>query len=112
MFRLAEREVCCANEVSDAYEVYLRYDVEEHLTSCCCSETMLHREQGERLHLKRETGYWLELLYKTRYIDENEYSVLENACRSIRVMLLLSFDTPSRGVHTTGCTGGSDFYMS
>ena len=25
-----------------------------------------------------ETGYWLELLYKTNYIDENEYKNKEN----------------------------------
>ena len=36
-----------------------------------------------------ETGYWLELLFKTNYIDENTYKSLNNACTSIRVMLIL-----------------------
>lgn len=40
-----------------------------------------------------ETGYWLELLYKTNYIAENEYKVLDSACTSIRVMLISSINT-------------------
>ncbi|MBQ8214077.1 MAG: four helix bundle protein [Clostridia bacterium] len=40
-----------------------------------------------------ETGYWLELLYKTNYITESEYSVLDSACTSIRVMLVSSINT-------------------
>ena len=34
-----------------------------------------------------ETGYWLELLYRTGYIEESEYKALDAACTSIRVML-------------------------
>ena len=37
-----------------------------------------------------ETGYWLELLFKTNYIDESTYKALYNACTSIRVMLISS----------------------
>lgn len=40
-----------------------------------------------------ETGYWLELLYKTNYISENEYKELDNACAGIRVMLIASINT-------------------
>lgn len=40
-----------------------------------------------------ETGYWLELLYKTNYIEEAEYKVLDAACASIRVMLVSSIRT-------------------
>ena len=40
-----------------------------------------------------ETGYWLELLYKTNYIDENTYKSLDTACTSIRVMLISSVNT-------------------
>ena len=40
-----------------------------------------------------ETGYWLELLYKTNYIDENEYNTLDSICTSIRVMLISSINT-------------------
>ncbi len=40
-----------------------------------------------------ETGYWLELLYKTNYIDENTYKSLDTACTGIRVMLISSLNT-------------------
>ncbi len=40
-----------------------------------------------------ETGYWLELLYKTNYIDEQTYKSLDTACTSIRVMLISSVNT-------------------
>ena len=40
-----------------------------------------------------ETGYWLELLYKTDYIGEQSYKTLDSACASIRVMLISSINT-------------------
>ncbi len=40
-----------------------------------------------------ETGYWLELLYKTNYISESEYKELDSACAGIRVMLVASINT-------------------
>ena len=40
-----------------------------------------------------ETGYWLELLYRTDYISEHEYKELDAACTSIRVMLISSINT-------------------
>ena len=40
-----------------------------------------------------ETGYWLELLYKTNYVSETEYKSLDSACASIRVMLVASINT-------------------
>lgn len=40
-----------------------------------------------------ETGYWLELLYKTNYICESEYKELDSTCTSIRVMLIASINT-------------------
>ena len=40
-----------------------------------------------------ETGYWLELLYKTDYISEPDYKKLDTACTSIRVMLISSINT-------------------
>ena len=40
-----------------------------------------------------ETGYWLELLFRTDYISEAEYKFLESACASIRVMLIASINT-------------------
>ena len=40
-----------------------------------------------------ETGYWLELLLKTNYIDPTQYQELDNACSQIRVMLIKSINT-------------------
>lgn len=40
-----------------------------------------------------ETGYWIEPLYKTNYISEDEYKALDSACTSIRVMLIASINT-------------------
>ena len=40
-----------------------------------------------------ETGYWLELLYKTNYIDEQSYKLLSSKCTSLRVMLITSCRT-------------------
>ena len=45
-----------------------------------------------------ETGFWLELLYKTNYIAEVEYKLLESACASIRVMLIASINTAKENV--------------
>ena len=43
-----------------------------------------------------ETGYWLELLYKTNYIDENNYHELDSMCASIRIMLISSINTAKK----------------
>ena len=40
-----------------------------------------------------ETGYWLELLYRTDYISKTDYKTLASACTSIRVMLISSINT-------------------
>ena len=40
-----------------------------------------------------ETGYWLELLYRTNYIDQTQYHTFDSACASIRVMLIASIRT-------------------
>ena len=40
-----------------------------------------------------ETGYWLELLYRSEYIDENTYNLLNDQCAAIRVMLIASCRT-------------------
>ncbi len=40
-----------------------------------------------------ETGYWLELLHRTNYIDEQMYKALSAKCTSLRVMLIASCRT-------------------
>ena len=45
-----------------------------------------------------ETGYWLELLYRTSYIDEAQYKNLSDKCSSIRVMLVASCKTAKENI--------------
>ena len=40
-----------------------------------------------------ETGYWLELLYRTNYIDEPTFKSLFTKCTALRVMLIASCKT-------------------
>ena len=40
-----------------------------------------------------ETGYWLELLYRTKSIDEQTFKLLSSKCTSIKVMLIASCKT-------------------
>ena len=40
-----------------------------------------------------ETGYWLELLHRTNYIDDALFRSLNEKCTSIRVMLIASCKT-------------------
>lgn len=40
-----------------------------------------------------ETGYWLELLHKTNYIDGQKFKSLSSKCASLRVMLIASCKT-------------------
>ena len=40
-----------------------------------------------------ETGYWLELLYRTGYISEGSYKYLDSECTGLRVMLVASIRT-------------------
>ena len=45
-----------------------------------------------------ETGYWLELLYRTKYIDEKTFKVLSYKCTSLRAMLIASCRTAKENV--------------
>ena len=40
-----------------------------------------------------ETGYWLELLFRTKYIDEQTFKTLSAKCTSLRAMLIASCRT-------------------
>lgn len=45
-----------------------------------------------------ETGYWLELLYKTNYIDKITYEKFNKTCTDIRVMLISSINTVKKNM--------------
>ncbi len=40
-----------------------------------------------------ETGYWLELLHRTGYLDDAAYQPLQTQCATLRVMLVASCRT-------------------
>ena len=40
-----------------------------------------------------ESEYWLELLHKTKYIDDQAYKTLSGKCATLRVMLISSCRT-------------------
>ncbi len=40
-----------------------------------------------------ETGYWLELLFKTKHINENLYKELDTVCAGLRAMFIASINT-------------------
>ena len=46
-----------------------------------------------------ETGYWIELLYRTCYIDETAYKALCDQCATIRVMLVASCKTAKQNLN-------------
>ena len=45
-----------------------------------------------------ETGYWLELLYRTKYINEQTFKELSSKCTSLRAMLIASCRTAKENV--------------
>ena len=45
-----------------------------------------------------ETGYWLELLFRTGYIDDSSYKSLSQKCASLRVMLIASCTTAKKNI--------------
>ena len=40
-----------------------------------------------------ETGYWLELLYRMKYIDQKVFKTLNDRCTTIRVLIVKSCRT-------------------
>lgn len=40
-----------------------------------------------------ETGKWLEMLYKTNYINEQTYKSIHKTCSTIRILLIASIKT-------------------
>lgn len=46
-----------------------------------------------------ETGYWLELLHRTNYIDDAAFQSLNERCTSIRVMLVASCKTVKKNMN-------------
>ena len=72
---------------------------------CACSAKWTDEDTADfiskmQIALKEanETGYWLELLYKTNYIGEEQYNFLESKCKSLRAMLVSSINTAKNNI--------------
>ncbi len=47
-----------------------------------------------------ETGYWLELLYRTGFIEDSAFNSLSDQCTTIRVMLVSSCRTAKQNMES------------
>ncbi len=47
-----------------------------------------------------ETGKWLEMLWKSEYIDEDRYKLLDRKCSTIRFLLVKSITTAKDNLNT------------
>ena len=47
-----------------------------------------------------ETGYWLELLHRTRYIEDSAFNSLSDQCTTIRVLLVSSCRTAKQNMES------------
>ncbi len=45
-----------------------------------------------------ETGMWLEMLYKTEYIPEEQFKQLDRICSTTRILLIKSITTAKENV--------------
>lgn len=45
-----------------------------------------------------ESEYWLELLFRTKYLEETRYKTVLNVCGSIRRMLIASINTVKKNL--------------
>ena len=48
-----------------------------------------------------ETGKWLEMLYKTNYIDAIKYKSIDKICSTIRILLIASIKTAKQNSETS-----------
>ncbi len=48
-----------------------------------------------------ETSKWLEMLWKSEYIDEKRYKTLDHKCSTIRFLLVKSITTAKKNLNNT-----------
>ena len=73
---------------------------EERWSEARKDQIILRKYEEGDISLKEasETGYWLELLYRTKYIDEQTFKALSSKCTSLRVMLIASCKTAKENI--------------
>jgi len=97
--------IALARELKEKKESVISNQIGRSGTSIGANIREAHYAHGKadfisKLHIAlkeaNETGYWLELLYRTGYINEERYKKLNTACSGIRIMLIASLNTAKR----------------
>ena len=93
------------NELRAKHESVISSQIARSATSIGANVSEAQYAQGKKDFISKleialkeasETGYWLELLYRTNYIDQERFKELSGICGSIRVMLISSCKTAKR----------------
>ena len=69
-----------------------------HEAQCAQSKKDFMSKLEIALKEASETGYWLELLHRTNYIDGQRYKILSDKCTTLRVMLVSSCRTAKANI--------------
>ena len=76
-------------------ETVISNQIGRSASSICANiaESKYAHGRADALKEANETGKWIEMLYKTEYIDLAEYKKLDRLCSTIRVLLIKSINT-------------------
>lgn len=96
-------------ELHSKYENVISNQIGRSATSICANIAESKYAHGRadfiaklEISLKEanETGKWLEMLWKSEYIDEDRYKLLDRKCSTIRFLLVKSITTAKNNLNT------------
>ena len=91
-----------AKELRNKKETVISNQISRRATSICANiaESKYGHSRADfifklEIALKeaRETGRWLEMLYRSDYIDEETYKSVNKTCSTLRILLISSVKT-------------------
>ena len=94
-----------AKDLRSRHETVISNQISRSATSVCANiaESKYGHSRADfiaklEIALKEanETSKWLEMLYKSDYIDETTFKALEKTCSTIRILLIASVNTAKR----------------
>lgn len=97
-------------ELHSKHENVISNQISRNATSICANIAESKYAHGRadfiaklEISLKEtnETGKWLELLWKSEYIDEDRYKLLDRKCSTIRFLLVKSITTAKNNLNTS-----------
>lgn len=101
------RIINLVNELKSKHETVISNQIGRSATSVGANIFEAKYAQGKKDFISKleialkeasETGYWLELLHRTGYIDDAVFQSLTEQCTSIRVMLVASCKTVKKNM--------------